>query len=247
MSTNHCARISCWWVRTCATHLWFVHLPNWHFSLHLTPLQRPGMCAVDNFQRLRFGSLPTSSQERVKQESTFRFTFTFTLHTIYEVNGTDRYLEMCWPVTDNDAIITLYLIHTLSLTLSALYRASTSPVSIMPRGKLYRGADFLRIFSPIILLLLLLWSLIPCFYPCPLLKMRHDASLHPSTHPLIDPSIYPSIYWSIHRYIDRSINPSIESSIHQSIHLSINVSINKLIHWSIHWSINRSIGQFIDW
>ena len=38
------------------------------------------------FQRFIFGSLPTSSQERVKQESTFTFTFKF--HTIYDVNGT---------------------------------------------------------------------------------------------------------------------------------------------------------------
>ena len=35
MSTNHCARTSCLWVRACAPHLWFVHLPNWYFSLHL--------------------------------------------------------------------------------------------------------------------------------------------------------------------------------------------------------------------
>ena len=62
MSKNHYARTSCWWVRACAPHLWFVQLPNWSFSLHLPPLQRPGMCAVDNFQRLIFGSLPTSSQ-----------------------------------------------------------------------------------------------------------------------------------------------------------------------------------------
>ena len=118
MSKNHCARTSCWWVRTCAPHLWFLHLPNWHFSLHLTPLQRPSICAVDNFQRFRFFSLPKSSQERVKQESTF--TFTFTLRTIYEVNGTARYLKRCWTATNNDAIFTLYLIHTLSLTLSCL-------------------------------------------------------------------------------------------------------------------------------
>ena len=67
-----------------STHLWFVHLLNWHFLLHLPPLQRPGICAVHNFQRLRFDSLPTSSQERVKQESTF--TFTFTLWTIYAIS-----------------------------------------------------------------------------------------------------------------------------------------------------------------
>ena len=86
MSTNHCARTYFWWVRACAPHLWLVHLPNWHFSLHLPPLQRPGMCVVYNFERLRFFSLPTSSQESIKHKSAF--TFTFTLRTIYEVNDT---------------------------------------------------------------------------------------------------------------------------------------------------------------
>ena len=113
MSTNNCARTSFWWVCACASHLWFVHLPNWHFSLHLPPLQRPIIYAVDNFQRFRFGSLPTSSQERVKQKSTFTFTFTF--RTIYKVNGTARYLERYLPATDNEAILTLYLVHTHSL------------------------------------------------------------------------------------------------------------------------------------
>ena len=87
MSTNHCGRTYFWWVRACAPHLWFVHLPNWHFSLHLPPLQRPGMCTVYNFEHLRFCSLLTSSQESVKHKSTF--TFTLTLRTIYEVNDTD--------------------------------------------------------------------------------------------------------------------------------------------------------------
>ena len=86
MPTNHCVRKYFWCVRACAPHLWFMHLPNWHFSLHLLPLQRPGMCAVYNFERLIFCSLPTSSQESVKQKSTF--TFTFTLRTIYEANDT---------------------------------------------------------------------------------------------------------------------------------------------------------------
>ena len=58
-----------------------------HFSLHLPPLQRPGICVVDNFQRFIFGSLPTSSQERVKQESIF--TLTFTLRTIFPRNADD--------------------------------------------------------------------------------------------------------------------------------------------------------------
>ena len=75
MSTNHCARTYYWWVRACAPHLWFVHLSNWHFSIHLPPLQRPGMCAVDNFQRFILGILPESSQEREKQESMFTFPF----------------------------------------------------------------------------------------------------------------------------------------------------------------------------
>ena len=122
MSTNHCSRTACWCFRACAPYLWFMHLHNWHFSLHLQPLQRPSICAVEDFQRFRFSSLPISSHERVKKESTF--TFTFILRTIYEVNGTARYLESCWPATDNDAILTLYFIHTIYLSLSAFYRAS---------------------------------------------------------------------------------------------------------------------------
>ena len=106
ISTKHCARTSCWWVCACAPHLWFVHLPNWHFSLHLSPLQHPSICAVDNFQRFRFGSLPTNSQERVKQESTF--TFTFTLWTIYDISkGVDL------PPTMKET--TLSISHTHSL------------------------------------------------------------------------------------------------------------------------------------
>ena len=69
------------------------------FTYH--PFNGPGMCAVDNLQRLRFGniqspekftgkpkivSLPTSSQESVKHKSLF--TFKFALNTTYEVNAT---------------------------------------------------------------------------------------------------------------------------------------------------------------
>ena len=39
------------------------------------------------------------------------FTFTFTLRTIYYVNGTSLYLEMCSPATYNDAIIAALLQH----------------------------------------------------------------------------------------------------------------------------------------
>ena len=106
---NYCARTSCWWVLAWEPPLWFMNLPNWHFPFHLPPLRRPGICAVDNSKRFRFGSLPTNSQERVKKESTF--TLKFTLRTIYEVNGKARYLKRCWPATNNDAILAALLHH----------------------------------------------------------------------------------------------------------------------------------------
>ena len=92
------------------------------FTYH--PFNGPGMCAVDNLQRLRFDnsqspdkftgkpkivSLRTSSQESVKHTSTF--TFTFTLRTIYKVNGTARYIKRCWPATNNGAILSVLLQH----------------------------------------------------------------------------------------------------------------------------------------
>ena len=177
MSTNHCARTSCWWVRACAPQLWFLHLPNWHFSLHLTHLQRPGVCAIENFQRLRFGSLPTSSQERVKQES--RYTFKFTLRTIYEVNGTARYLESCWPATNNDTILTLYLIHTLSLNISALYRASNQLIhrTIDPFINTSIDQSFIGKYID--------WSIHQS------INSEIIWSIHPSIHQSIDPSIHP--------------------------------------------------------
>ena len=156
----------------------FMHLPNWHFLLHLPPLQRPGICAVDNFQRFRFGSLPTSSQERVKQESTF--TFTFTLHTIYEVNGTAQYIERCWPDIDNDAILTLYLIHTLYLTLYAFYRASNQLID----PSIDRSID-------------------------PSIHQSINPAIHRSIDPSIHRSFDWSINWSIDTLIHWSIHPSI--------------------------------------
>ena len=75
------------WFHTRAPYLWSVHLPDRHSP-------SPTTCAVDDFQRLRFGnsqspekftgkpkivSHPTSSQEMLKQKSIF----TFTLCTIY--------------------------------------------------------------------------------------------------------------------------------------------------------------------
>ena len=216
MSTNHCTRTSCWWVHTCAPHLVFVHLTNWHFSLHLPTFQLRGICAVDNFQRFRFGSHPTSSQEIVKQESTF--TFIFTLPTIYKVDGTARYLESFWPVTDNDAILTLYLIHILSLTLSTFYRA---PIYRFIHPSIHWYID--RSITPSI-------------------DQSINPSINPSINQLIHRTIDTSIHRSIHQSIERLINPSINPSINQFIHRTIDTSI----HWSIHRSINQSIGQYID-
>ena len=244
MSKNHCARTSFWWVRNDAPHLWFVYLTNWHFSLHLQPLQRPGMCKVDNVQRFRFGSPPTSSQDRVKQESTF--TSTFSLRTIYEVNGTAWYLERSWPSTDNDTILTLYLIHTLSLNLSAFYRASTSPFPLCPAENSIAALTSYHL-------------------PLPSYSFSSSSSDH-WTHALIcvfdrsiNRSINPSIHWSFNRSIHQSIYPLIHQSMHWLINSSIYQSIEPSIHQYIYWSINpsiessinpsidQSIDQYIDW
>ena len=247
MSTNYCTRTSCWWVFACAPHFWFWHLPNWHFSLHLPTPSTPWHISGRQFPTLDI-------QEKVKQKSTF---FTFILRTIYKINGTSRYFERCWPATNNDSILALCLIDTHSLTLSAFYRDSTTPIYNIPVGKLYRVDEFLPISPPLILLLLLL-PLSPCFDPCSLCKMRHDPSLHPSTHPLIDPYINPSIDPSIHPSVNPSIDQLINWSIDQSIYKSfdpsnhwsidqyIDQSINPLVNTSIDLSINPSIHQFID-
>ena len=55
------------------------------FTSPTTP-QRLGMRAVYNFERFRLGSLLTNSQESVNHKS--KFTFKFTLRTIYKVNDT---------------------------------------------------------------------------------------------------------------------------------------------------------------
>ena len=63
---NHCARTYFWWVCACAPHLWFVHLPNWHFSLHLPPLQCPWHVRSRQFQRLIFGNIQSPDKFTVK-------------------------------------------------------------------------------------------------------------------------------------------------------------------------------------
>ena len=50
--------------------------------------------------------------------------FFITIQYTIKVNVTARYLERCWHATNNDTLLITYLIHTLSLTLSAFYRAS---------------------------------------------------------------------------------------------------------------------------
>ena len=175
MSKNHCARTSCLWVRACAPHLLFVHLPNLHFSLHLPPLRRPGICAVDNSQRFRFGSLPKSSQERVKQESTF--TFTFTLRTIYEVNGQ---LGISKNVPHS-----LSHSHTLSNSLCLLQGLQL----IDPSN--HRSIN---------------QSIDPLINPSvnPSIDQSINPSIHRFIDHLIDRSIHPSIIQSIYPLIDLS-------------------------------------------
>ena len=64
---------------------------------------------ISNAWYLAIVGCPTSSQESVKQKSLF--TFSFTLRTIYDVNGTAIYLKRCWHDTDNDGIISALLQH----------------------------------------------------------------------------------------------------------------------------------------
>ena len=96
--------------------------PNDTAPFTYQPFNVPGMCAEEKFQPWGFGnswspekftgkpkivSLPTSSQESVKHKSLF--TFTFTLYTIYEVNGTAQYPEKRWTATDNDTTLAALL------------------------------------------------------------------------------------------------------------------------------------------
>ena len=224
MSTNHCARTYFWWVHACAPHLWFVHLPNWHFSLHLPPLQRPGMCAVYNFERLIFCSLLTSSQESVKHKSTF--TFTFNLRIIYEVNDTAT------------RVLGVVFFNCVSSHLTSFTPHRPHPsLTLFVRGYLN---SFSSHFS-------FIWSIHP------LMDRSIDPSIHPSIiqsiYPLIDIPIDQSIDLSINQCIDRSIHKSIKPSIHQYIDQFINPSILSSIYpsinWSIYPSINTSIGQSI--
>ena len=100
MSTNYCTRTFFWWVRTCAPHLRFVQLSDWHFSLHLTPLQWPWHVRGRKFPTFDIWQSTEKFTGKGKNKSLFMFTFT--LRTIYEVNGTAWYLKRCWPATDNN-------------------------------------------------------------------------------------------------------------------------------------------------
>ena len=230
MSTNHCARTYFWWVCACAPHLWFVHLPNWHFSLHLPPLQRPGMCAVYNSERLRFCGLPKSSQESVKHKSTF--TFTFTLRTIYEENDTATW------------VLGVVSFNCVSSNLPPFPPNRPYPsLSLFVRGSLNSFSShfsFIWSIHP-----LMDWSIHPPIIQSvyPLIDPSIDRSIHRSIDQCIDRSIHQSIEPSIHRYIDQFINPSILSSINPSINWSIYPSINTSIDQSIHRSIHQSIDS----
>ena len=99
MSTNHCAKTTfCEFVLVSLT-FGSCNSPTDTFPFTYHPSNSPGMCVVDNLQRLRFGNSqppekftgPTSSQEIIKHKSTFKFKFT--LRTRYEVNGI--YIAKC--------------------------------------------------------------------------------------------------------------------------------------------------------
>ena len=68
------------------------------------------MGVVDNFQRLIFGNSWSPDKFTGKRKKIIVI-FTFTLRTIYEVNGTYQYLERISLATDNDTIITALLHH----------------------------------------------------------------------------------------------------------------------------------------
>ena len=225
MSTNHCVRTFFWRVRACATHFWFVHLPNLHLSLHLPPLQRPSMCTVYNFERLIFFSLPTSSQESVKNKSIF--TFKFILRTIYDVNDTATWVFL------------VVFFNRVSSNLPPFSPNRPHPsLSLFVQGSLN---SFSSHFS-------FIWSIHPS------MDRSIDPSIHPSLnrsihwliYPSINLSIYPYIHLSIYQCIDRSIHQSIEPPIHRYIDQFINPSILSSIDPSINWSINPSINKSID-
>ena len=85
--------------------------PTDNFPFIYRPFNAPA-CArwtISNALYLAIVGHPTSSEGSVKHKSLFRFTFT--LRTIYEVNGKSQYLESCSPATNNDAIIAALLQH----------------------------------------------------------------------------------------------------------------------------------------
>ena len=70
-----------------------------------------GICTVYNFQRLIFGNSRSPDKFTGKRTTQIIFTFTSTLRTIYDVNGTARYLERCSSDTDKDTIVAALLQH----------------------------------------------------------------------------------------------------------------------------------------
>ena len=98
-------------------------------------------------------------------------------------------------------VLTLYLIHTLSLNLSAFYRSSNQLIHRTIKTSNHRTIN-------------------------PSINTSIDQSIHRSIHRLINPSIRlfidhlidPSIDLLIHTSIDLSIDLSIDRSIHRSMH-----------------------------
>ena len=227
MSTNHCARTYFLWVRACAPHLWFVHLPQLTlFTSPTTPSTPRHVCSI------QFGTL------EILQSPDKFIGNRKTQINIYVYIYFAHHLRGKWQ-------------SYMSFGSSVLYPSFLSSSSIPPN----RPIPSLSLFSfefPWIPSLLIFLSFDQSIHRLidPLIHPSIHPSIIQSIYPLIDLSINPSINALIDRSINPPNHPSIDtmfnSSIHQSYHPSIHQSVDPSIHRSIHWSINRSIGQSID-
>ena len=114
MSKNHCARTSCRWVRACAPHLLFVHLPDWHFFTSPTTPSTPRHMRGRKFPKLYIWQSPDKFTGKSK-----------TRINVYVYIYIAHHLRGQWNSSiSRKMFLALYLIHKLSLTLYAFYRAS---------------------------------------------------------------------------------------------------------------------------
>ena len=145
--------------------------------------------------------------------------FTFTLHTIYEVNGTATW------------ILGVVLFNRVSSHLPPFL-----PKRPHPSLPLFVWGSF-KSFSSYFLFV---WSIHPS------IDWSIHLSIHHSINPSIDRSIHRSINRSIHWSMHWSIDPSIHRTIHPLINWSIHPYINRIIHQSINQLIHRSIDPSVN-